>query len=485
MLAGVDLAGLNGHDLITLAPVIMKQVSHYQAMLIEATSQVAHCPAGDADSPPRRTDHTNQWAQVDLAAGLRCSARKAEHELRLAVQLDRLPMLRQALAGGELDLPRVRTIVAGLVFIDDEPARLLVDGLLRAGATSWTSRQISDRLRRAVLAFDPTATEQRRRHAESFRRMSRQAHVEGTVSICAENLPAERAAAMMERVDAIAHTARRQGDPRTLDQLRADVVCDLLAGTGVGATPAGPVTNPAESESPAEPENPAETAEPAVPLPGPRRGVVNVTAWLSTILGHTDTPGEIPGIGPVTAGTVRSIVAKYPDLKWRLSLFDDLSGCDGSCGCDGTCNSRTGELAWHGTLTGHGRAAPRTPRADTGTTEERDGFAAADVAFIRARDRTCRGPQACATPAESCDTDHTLAKVDGGGHDISNGGPFCRREHRYKHLSGARLTQPAPGRFVWTTQFGHSYTVRPETPDDRTGPPPRDPTTRLRRVLPY
>jgi hypothetical protein len=98
-------------------------------------------------------------------------------------------------------------------------------------------------------------------------------------------------------------------------------------------------------------------------------------------------------------------------------------------------------------------------------------FAAADRAFVHARDRTCRGPNGCRAPASRCQTDHTVARADGGRHERGNAGPLCTREHRFKHESAARLRQPMPGVFEWTTPLGHSYTVRPEPYDESTGPP--------------
>lgn len=502
LLAGLDLSRLNGHDLIAVAPVILKQISCYQAMLAETGFQVLHCPAGDADSAPQRVGHTNEWARVDLAAGLRWSTAKAEHELRFAYQLHRLPMLREALAGGELDIARVRTIVQGLLFVDDEPARLLAGSLLRAGAAGWTSRQISDRLRRAVLAFDPDASTRRQRQAQAHRGVQVQPHMDGTVSVHAVNLPPDRVAAMLERITAIARVAKRNGDRRTIHQLRADIMCDLIAGTGIGAVPPGPVTNPGptglskrileqdlpddEAADDGQPtaDQPGEQAgEPApVPLPALRPGTVTVNAWLSTLLGRSDEPGELEGVGPVTAQVIRKIISEHPDLRWRLSLFDDLTGCDGSCGCDGTCHSNTGPLAWHGSLhTGAGRSAPP---ADTADPPPADGFSATDIAFLRARDRTCRGPQACPVPATGSDMDHTIARADGGPDTADNGGPECRRDHRYKHHSGARLRQTRPGIFEWTTQYGHTIVIQPQTPAYGTGPPPRTAAERLAQLLP-
>jgi hypothetical protein len=254
------------------------------------------------------------------------------------------------------------------------------------------------------------------------------------------NLPPERVHAIMERIGAVARTAKRQGDQRTVHQLEADTFCDLLAGTGIGATPPEPVTDP-------EADAAAEQAGTAVPLPGPRRGVVELTAPLSTVIGLSQAPGTLAGWGPVVADVVRQIVAEHPETRWRFSVYDDLTG--------------DGQLAYHGITNA------RPARTAGGL----NGFSAADAAFLRARDRTCRGPQGCHRPASRCELDHTIAKVDGGGHERGNGGALCKREHAFKHQSGAALRQPEPGVFEWTTPLGHRYTVKPEPYDEATGPP--------------
>jgi hypothetical protein len=66
---------------------------------------------------------------------------------------------------------------------------------------------------------------------------------------------------------------------------------------------------------------------------------------------------------------------------------------------------------------------------------------------------------------------------------------MCKREHMYKHRSGARLEQPEPGVFVWTTALGHTYEVRPEPYFESTELPetgsgqPSPSARRLARIL--
>jgi uncharacterized protein DUF222 len=446
-LAGIDPTRLNGHDLVELAPAYVKMLSHYQAGLATVLHEAEHCPPGDADSPPERAQ-PHGWAHVELAAKLRWTAGKASYELRHAYHLTRrLPGVHAALAAGVIDVPRARLFVDGLTCVDDQPARQISDRLLAAGAGRWNTKQLAGRLRRAVIAHDPEAAARKQRERLAQRWVQAEPHPEGTANLVGVNLPPERVNAIMERLTAIARTAKRQGDPRSLHQLRADSYTDLLAGTGIGATPPGPVSHAEATSGPPPAGSSADAGVPDVPLPGPRRGVVELTAPLSSLIGWSQAPGTLAGWGPVIADICRQIVAQDPRARWRFSIYDDLFG--------------DGQLAYHGIT--HARPLPATAG--------RNGFSAKDAAFLRARDRTCRGPQGCDRPASQCELDHTVAKVDGGGHQRANGGPLCTREHRFKHTSGATLRQLAPGVFEWTTPLGHRHTVKPEPYDESTGPP--------------
>lgn len=534
-LAQVDPATLNGYDLVELASVYMKQISHLQAGLASVLNHAQHTPPGDPDAPAERSEHVNRWAELELAARLCWSAGKASYELRYAHQLTRrLPVVHAALAAGLIDWPRARIIIDVLACLDDEPAAQLAADILTAGAPGWNTRQLSERLRRQVIAHDPQAAARRQRQRLADRWVQADPHPDGVSNLYAMHLPPQRVAEIIERITALARAAKRAGDQRSLDQLRADALCDLLAGTGVGATPPEPVTDPdpapadrssdpvdpaqadadpaggddprdgnANSQGPAEPglgnaaetgfttaglgdtptpDDPLSNEAPSdevpgdeaggdeaggdapgrvVPLPGPRRGVVELSVPLSTLIEMSQAPGHIAGYGPVIADICRQITAESTQAQWRYSIYDDLIS--------------DGQLAFHGIT--HARPVPAG--------QDGSGFSAADTAFLRARDRTCRGPQGCHAPASGCDLDHTVAKVDGGGHHRGNGGPLCRRCHMFKHQSGADLRQPEPGVFAWTTPFGHRYVVRPEPYDESTGPrpPAAIPRQRLARLF--
>ena len=138
----------------------------------------------------------------------------------------------------------------------------------------------------------------------------------GTAGLTAFNLPVARAAAAFERVDAIARARRAGGDARTLAQLRADTVLDLLDGTGCEVGPQF------------------------------RQGVLDLQIPLATAIGADAQPADLAGYGPVLADVARQIARDRGDLQWRFSV------------------TYKGELVYQGiTKT---RPEPHHPAADTG-----------------------------------------------------------------------------------------------------------------------
>jgi hypothetical protein len=159
-------------------------------------------------------------------------------------------------------------------------------------------------------------------------------------------------------------------------------------------------------------------------LPGPRRGVVDLVVPLSMLMGLSQLPGELVGWGPVIAEIARAVAAQHTDAQWRFSV-----------------TNRFGELVHHDVLT-------RRP-------------AAADLRFIRARDRHCRAP-GCRRAARGCDIDHTRDWVHSHDSRRCNLACLCRRHHRYKHEAGAELIQLASGALAWRTPIGMHYTTHPD-----------------------
>ena len=87
---------------------------------------------------------------------------------------------------------------------------------------------------------------------------------------------------------------------------------------------------------------------------------------------------------------------------------------------------------------------------------------AAQAAFVRWRDLTCRFP-GCDAPAEVCDNDHTTPYPFGPTHP-SNNKLYCRTHHLVKTFCGGlgwRDHQLPDGTVVLTAPTGHTYGTEP------------------------
>jgi hypothetical protein len=142
-----------------------------------------------------------------------------------------------------------------------------------------------------------------------------------------------------------------------------------------------------------------------------------------TLLGTDDTPGHVPGQGPIPAEVTRLLAA---DSTWRRLLTDPDTGAALDLG------------------------------ADTYEPSDRLGE------FIRTRDQACRFP-GCRRRAWRCDVDHTISFGIGGRTIRISLGAMCRRHHRVKHLPGWTATQDSDGTLTFTTPHGRVYRTRPPT----------------------
>jgi hypothetical protein len=85
----------------------------------------------------------------------------------------------------------------------------------------WTLPQLKDAIRAAILELDAASAANRSERARRGRHVRVREGVDGTAELVAD-LPAEAAAAVFTSLTNAAKAAKAGGDPRTLDQLRAD-----------------------------------------------------------------------------------------------------------------------------------------------------------------------------------------------------------------------------------------------------------------------
>lgn len=188
-------------------------------------------------------------------------------------------------------------------------------------------------------------------------------------------------------------------DDRTLDEIRADVLCDLA------------LTGHATAEQ--------VDAHGGEGIDG-IRAVVQITVPAATLTGFSDEPAHLAGHGPIDADTGRRLAGNA--AIWHRLVTDPC----------------TGEII----------------------ATDRRFPTAAQCRLLHARDEHCRFA-GCRMPVWRCDIDHTRAHAEGGHTEACNLAHLCRRHHMLKHHGGWTVRQSGRGVLEWTSPIGRVYIDRP------------------------
>jgi len=286
----IDRSRLNGHDLVRVMKTDARLAAHFQARMFEGMAELAYCPPGGPQAEVVRDSVEVEFASTEIGAALRLTRNAADSQLGFALQLrERLPQVWEMLHCGDIDVPRAYIIVDGTDHLSVETARQVADAIL-GGAPRLTTGQLRARIRRLSVQTDPEEAQTRYEEALLERRVVSQADVEGTASLFGLKLEPHRVTAVTRRINQIARSLQHGDDPRTLDQIRADVFLDLLA--GVDLNTAG------------------------------RPATVDITVDLETLSGLTENPGELAGFGPVIADIARQVTAQQDKAEWRYTVTD-------------------------------------------------------------------------------------------------------------------------------------------------------------------
>jgi len=296
-LAGMDRTRLGGHERVALVKARARQLAHDQAQLYADIHSVSEA-MGELFGPG---DVEEVFATTcsEVRTALTLTRRAAEVQVDLAFQLgERLPQVGEALKAGSIDLPRARVICDQTVHLPREHAQRVADSVLLA-APELTTGQLRARIQRLIIAVDPASATDRYQRRLEERRVVVEAEVDGTANLLDLHLPAADANAAMRRINRLARAATTRGDSRTIDQIRADVLLDLLAGRGQQ-------------------------------WKGGDRGVVDIRVDLTTLAELDDAPAEIPGWGPVIADIARKVSRDQDDSEWRVTITDEGGAADRS-----------------------------------------------------------------------------------------------------------------------------------------------------------
>ncbi|SQD94736.1 hypothetical protein FMEAI12_2740014 [Parafrankia sp. Ea1.12] len=381
-----------------------------QAEMIEDLAALARiCSPDNTTTTAAPSELAPEDVAIEISVSPITAARDMSHARTIT---NRLPHALHELRKGRIDLPRLHTLARATRPLDDDLVAAVEKHVLHGGPRR-TREAFTDATRRAVHTLDPDGSTARTQARKAERRV-RILTSEDNASRLTAFLPADEAHACYQRIDQLARrisTQNTTADNRTTDQIRADVLVDLLTGR----------------------------TQHAQPLSCDIQVIVPIT----TLLGTSTAPGEIPGIGSIPAAIAHDM-AHRPGSTWRRILTD--------------------------------------PRGHLLEVANRRHPTPAQTRHIRTRDRTCRHP-GCTRQAIHCDIDHTIPHTDHGPTVTRNLGLLCRRHHRMRHQGKWKIHQPEPGIFHWTTALGHTVTINPDPyhhpnpspntnrPDDRDNPP--------------
>lgn len=213
------------------------------------------------------------------------------------------------------------------------------------------------------------------------------------------------AAASSAGADAACGGSADEPDARTTDQIRADVLADML----LSADPA---------------VDPTRTGDRPGVL-GKIRARLQVVVPALTMLApgrENADPAALVGHGPIDAETARAL-AEATCVPWERVITHPVSG-----------------------TVLHADTYARTAGIDR---------------HLRARDRRCRWP-GCVIPAVRCEVDHTLDWARGGATDVQNLSFLCQRHHSQKQFTRWEVTQLPGGVLKWASPTGRVYIDSPD-----------------------
>ncbi|MGF1667238.1 MAG: DUF222 domain-containing protein [Acidimicrobiia bacterium] len=286
LLDWVDPAQVCSVEKVRILRARARMVAHHQAQLFGAMMDIVdeYRERGDDEDVALAMES----AASEIRAALSVTRRAAESDLSLAWTLrERLPMVAAALRAGVIDLRRARVLADFTCHLPTGDAQQVCDRVLER-AEGLTTGQVRALVQRLCIEVDPEHARDRYETSLEDRRVFAESSDAGTAAITATDLPADRVAAIMDRLTGIARSLRSGDDARSVDQIRADVFLDLLEGTA---------------------------------RHGRRRGVVDIRIDLTTLMGIDDRAAEIVGFGPVVADVARQVAEHR--AEWRVTVTDE------------------------------------------------------------------------------------------------------------------------------------------------------------------
>lgn len=396
-------------DPVDLVVEVASMISVFAAQRLRRVEALRRDAVADAQTQGfTATDVVERGVRLELAAALRVTEHVAGGLMARAYALVReFPQVLELLDRARTTEQHVEHFVDAMREVEPEHRPAVVERalpLMEAEAVGTFRRS----LRRLIDTVRSRTLEARHREALTRRRVAIETVDDGMAWLTAY-LPAVEAHAIHSRLTGMAKAiAARESrgatpedaDVRTLDQIRADVLGDLLI-----------------------------DGDTAV-LPDVARGVratVAVTVPVLTLLGEDDSaaraPATVEGLGPIPLSRARELCGG--DGRWMRVLTHPETGAVLSVGRD-----------------------HYSPPADMRR-------------LVKWRADRCMAP-GCGVPASRCEIDHTIDWQHGGETAITNLAPLCKGHHTVKHHSAWAVEHDGGGGALrWTSPSGRQYVVPP------------------------
>lgn len=406
----------------------------------------------------------------DLATARMCSPYWGSRDLTAAKGLcEHLPRTLRALVAGVISPYQARLVAEGTTCVDPEH-RAEIDERLEPRLPGISNRELEAAVRALVYEVDPSGFVARARRAASDRGVSVRPAPD-VMGILTARLPAPQAIAVYQSLDGAARAKRASGDPRTVDQLRADELFERATGRRVvdgvdvevglvitdAALLAG-TSDPAEllGHGPVPADYARELLRPRLADPGTAEEPEPSTTTDQALEGAGPTSGPaLEGAGPTScpAGTGTARTSCPDGGACADALCPHVHGDPGS-GMPGSVASTGGadKAQLDGARQEPARSALRAARVwirrlytdpMTGVLTQRDPrrrfFTDALRELVVARDRSCRN-RWCGAPIRT--VDHIRRHADGGPTDVDNGQGLCERCNLARERPRALRTGP-------------------------------------------
>jgi hypothetical protein len=156
-----------------------------------------------------------------------------------------------------------------------------------------TIRQLRNAIYYATTRVEPVSADEEFRRAHEARGVSVRDDVVPGMARLSIDGRVDKARLADHRLLLAARQKRKDGDERTIAQLKSDLALDLLAGKGE-----------------------------EVPVPAYARPIVNLTVPIQTLMGIADEAGVLSG-GTVVPASLARLIAKEPGSTWHRMLTDE------------------------------------------------------------------------------------------------------------------------------------------------------------------